>query len=123
MPTEDFFQELRALGYEVTETPNAPGGGIIDYEIPVGPRIGEQVKLAFFPPGDWPLTPPSGPYIAPLLLPLNTSAEPGHPTGGVHPAPQLGDEWQYWSRPIPGWNGTGNVACYFAHIRHLFATL
>jgi hypothetical protein len=123
MPTEDFFNELKALGYEVADTPEAPGGGIIDWEIPVGPMIGRMIRLAFFPPGDWPLTPPSGPYVSPRLLPLNSNAEPGHPSGGVHEAPQLGDDWEYWSRPATGWTGNGTVAGYFAHIRHLFATL
>jgi hypothetical protein len=121
MSAEDFFEGLRLLGYEV-ELTDSPGGAMIDYTIPVGTFIGRTVRLAFFPPGDWPLTSPSGPYVSPHLFPLNSDSSPGHPTGAVHAAPQLGPEWQYWSRPFPNWSGNGSVADYFAHIRHLFAT-
>jgi hypothetical protein len=125
MPAEDFFEGLRGLGYEVSKFPQAPGAGAIDYDVPVGPRAGERIRLAFQPPGDWPLTCPSGPHVSPNLLPLNPSATNGHPSGGVHAAPHLGPDWQYWSRPFLGWGtaGRNTVAAYMAHIRHLFATL
>jgi hypothetical protein len=123
MSAEDFFEGLRALGYEVQRTgEEAPGGAIIEYEIPLERFIGQHIRLAFFPSGDWPLTCPSGPYVSPHLLVLNPDAGPGHPNGAVHPAPQLGPDWQYWSRPFPGWSGNGTVAQYMAHIRHLLAT-
>ncbi len=121
--TEGFFQGLRDLGYEVGNVESAPGGGTISYTVPVGPRLGEIIELGFFPPGDWPITTPGGPYVKPHLLPINPDQTHGHPTGGVHPAPQLGPEWQYWSRPLVGWPGHGSVSEYLAHIRHLFATL
>lgn len=122
MAAGDFIDQLRALGHEVRERV----AGVVEftYEITVGPRAGERVRLAFAVPPDFPLQPPSGPCVSPPLLPLRPDQSVGHPTGGVHPAPHLGDDWQYWSRPFPAWFQTDRTArAYMAHIRHLFATL
>jgi hypothetical protein len=122
MAARDFVEQLRALGYN----PREPAAGLveIDHQIPVGPRTGERIRLAFAIPPDFPLQPPSGPCVSPPLLPLHPDQSVGHPIGGVHPAPQLDENWQYWSRPFPGWQQTDRtVRAYMAHIRHLFATL
>jgi hypothetical protein len=122
MAIHDFIDQLRALGHDVRE----PAAGVVEfpYKITVGPRTGEQVRLAFAIPPDFPLQPPSGPCISPHLLPLHPNQDVGHPVGGVHPAPNIGESWQYWSRPFPAWPQTDrSVRAYMAHIRHLFATL
>lgn len=122
MAAHDFVDQLRALGHDVRE--RAKDLIELSYLIPVGPRTGERVHLAFAVPPDFPLQPPSGPCVSPHLLPLHPDQSVGHPIGGVHPAPHLGDGWQYWSRPFPGWHQTDRTArAYMAHIRHLFATL
>ena len=122
MAARDFIDQLRALGHDVRE--RATGLVEIPYQIPVGPRAGELIQLAFAVPPDFPLQSPSGPCVSPPLLPLHPDQSVGHPIGGVHPAPHLGDNWQYWSRPFPGWQQTDRtVRTYMAHIRHLFATL
>lgn len=122
MGAKDFIDQLRALGYGVAELPH--GLVAFPYRIPVGPRTGEAVKLAFSVPGDFPLQPPSGPCVSPQLLPLHPDQSIGHPLGGVHAAPHLGPDWEYWSRPFPAWHQTDRTArAYMAHIRHLFATL
>jgi hypothetical protein len=122
MAAQEFIDQLRALGYDTRE----PTHGLVEfnYIIPLGPRAGENIRLAFAVPQDFPLQPPSGPCVSPPLLPLHPDQSVGHPVGGVHAAPQLDAKWQYWSRPFPGWQGTDRTArAYMAHIRHLFATL
>jgi hypothetical protein len=85
---------------------------VVDYVIPVGPEPGRRIRLGFVVPPDFPLTPPSGPYVSPRL---------GHPHGAVNEAPQFGPDWEYWSRPFPGWQlSDRSVRTYIAHIRHLF---
>jgi hypothetical protein len=122
MAAGEFIDQLLALGHEVQE--RAPGLVELPYRVPVGPRTGQLVQLAFAVPPDFPLQPPSGPCVSPRLLPLHPDQSVGHPIGGVHPAPHLGEEWEYWSRPFPGWQQTDRTArAYMAHIRCLFATL
>jgi hypothetical protein len=120
---EDFMAGLRALGYEPEQ--RVDGFVTFDYEIEVGPLASRLIKLALQAPGDWPANPPSGPYVSPRLLPVNPDATPGHPHGAVHEAPQLGPEWQYWSRPVvASWPQTDRtVLAYLGHLRHLFDTL
>jgi hypothetical protein len=98
------------------------GGGRVAfaYTILTGRFAEQQVKVGFQVPGDFPVTPPSGPHISPRLLPN----QPGgaHPTGGIHDSP-FGSEWHYWSRPMPNWTTTKRtVKDVLAHIRHLFDT-
>jgi hypothetical protein len=119
---ETFAEGLRSLGF----TPELRGGDLVvfDYEIEVGPLSGETVKIGLHVPGDWPMTPPSGPIVAPRILPLHPGQEIGHPYGGVHDNPELGSEGHYLSRPFPGWPQTDRSVCaYLGHIRHLFDTL
>lgn len=122
MAASDFIEQLGALGFPIEPLANRMIS--FRYEVPVGPRAGQVVALAFAVPPDFPLHPPSGPCVSPELLPLHPDQSVGHPIGGVHPAPQLGPNWQYWSRPFPAWYETDRTArAYMAHIRHLFATL
>lgn len=114
-----FLDQLRQLGYN----PNDLGDGKVcfPYTVPVGRFCGQEVQLGFRVGDDFPLNPPSGPHVSPRLLPLNQSSN-RHPEGGVH-ASEFGADWEYWSRPFPGWAGTDRtVKTYMAHIRHLFAT-
>jgi hypothetical protein len=122
MALADFIRELNELGY----LPRDRGNGFIefDYEVEIGPLTGRVVQLALQAPGDWPLTPPSGPRVSPRILPINPDAQLGHPLGGVHEAPELGPDWEYWSRPCNHWAETDRSAgTYMCHIRHLFDTL
>jgi hypothetical protein len=116
-----FIMDLRALGYE----PEDRGGIVVfDYEVEVGPLSSEMIKLALQAPGDWPANPPGGPIVSPRLLPIDTDGAKGHPYGAVHEAPQLGPDWQYWSRPFNAWPRTDRTAeTYMGHIRLLFDTL
>lgn len=43
----------------------------------------------------------------------------------MHEAPNLGPDWEYWSRPImAAWPNTDRtVLAYMGHVRHLFDTL
>lgn len=122
MGTDGFITELRKLGYE---TLDRDGGLIVfDYVVEVGPLTGEAVKIAVQVPPDWPATPPGGPIVSPRLLPISSDASAGHPYGAVHEAPQLGPDWEYWSRPFPAWAQTErSVGAYMCHIRHLFDML
>jgi len=122
MGSSDFVDGLRALGHAVEELPN--NLIIMPYTVPVGPRMGEHIRLGFTVPTDWPLTPPSGPCVSPRIVPIHPDQSVGHPVGGVHEADHFGPDWQYWSRPIPHWHTTDrSVRAYMAHISRLFGTL
>src|SRR5687767_9740738 len=119
MAASDFAAELRELGYEVTEI--APDRVQFPFTIDVGPRQGELVSLGFVVPGDYRLTPPSGPHVSPRLFPLQSGGV--HPTGGIHNS-DFGLDFQYWSRPFPNWPASGRTTrVYMAFIRGLFASL
>lgn len=90
------------------------------YTIPVGPLTGREIRLGFLVPGDFPLTPPSGPHVSARLHPLQSGGS--HPNGGILDS-SFGPDWQYWSRPHPNWASTDRtVRAYLAHVRQLFAT-
>lgn len=117
-----FVAELTKLGYDVTDR----GGGRISfpYEILLGPRAGESVTLGLNVPADFPLSCPSGPFLRPRLLPINPDASAGHPLGAVHLASDLGEDWEYLSRPYPDWHlSTRTARVYMAHIANLFSTI
>ena len=101
---------LREAGYTVHET---NGFAVFDYDIEVGPRLGQSIKVGLQLIEDWPLSAPGGPQVSPPL---------GHPHGAVHPSP-LGAGWEYWSRPAAQWASDRSVRGYLRHLRTLFAQL
>lgn len=108
---DEFAGQLRALGHQVEIRGQFVTFG---FTIPVGRRAHEVVSLGMEVPGDFPATPPPGPHVSPQI---------GHPAGAVHPS-SLGAEWEYWSRPFPGWAATPRtVSDYLAHVRSLFTEL
>lgn len=125
--TQTFQIQLKELGYE----PELLPGDVLafEYEVEVGPRAGELVKLGLKPPPDFPMTPPGGPLVSPRILPINLQQGSGHPLGAVHYAETGGlqdpeGNWEYWSRPFPNWpTSSRDVRAYLGHIRTLFSTL
>jgi hypothetical protein len=111
------------LGYEAASVGPDNRFVIFDYEIEVGRKAGEKIRLAFDVADDFPLNPPGGPHVSPQLFPIHPGQDLPHPNGAVHNSP-LGAEWEYWSRPFQGWNEMDkSVRTYMAHIRRLFLTL
>jgi len=85
-----------------------------EFQIPVGGRLGESIKIALTFVPDWPLSCPPGPHVSPRI---------GHPDGNVHASP-LGETWEYWSRPFPEWAQSDRTfKAYMSHIRALFARI
>lgn len=130
MGADAFAQELTVLGFDPAEVDKDCGRVVrFGYDVQLGSHTGETIALGFLVPSDYNLTCPSGPYMAPLVLPINTAtSEP--PFGGVHlaqdsqPAAGFGPDWEYWSRPFPGWaESERNARAYMAHIAHLFALI
>lgn len=120
MGKQTFIEQLRVMGFNVTELGDDKLA--FSYTIPVGKFRGQQIMLGFKVGADFPVTPPSGPHVKPRLLPLHPGNDLPHPHGGVHESP-FGPEWEYWSRPFPGWPGTDRSAgAYMAHIRNLLDT-
>lgn len=120
MAAQDFIQQIRDLGYRVEE--KGDGRVAFPYTVPMGKFEGKEIMLGFIVPGDFPASPPGGPHVSPRLLPINPGGE-RHPAERVHESPQFGPEWEYWSRPFPGWAATDRTArAYMAHVRKLFAT-
>ena len=121
MAVLEWISQLRDLGY-AAEQFVAPNVLAFPFTVPAGSFAGQGVRIALAIPDD-PLTPPSGLHVSPCLLALHPDQSVAHPVGGVHAAPHLGADWQYWSRPFLGWlNTSRDAAAYLAHIRHLFVT-
>lgn len=119
MSSNDFVKQLKQVGYEVVVL---DGDKVyFPYVIPTGRLARKEIRLGFQVPGDFPVTPPSGPHVSPHLLPLQQGGV--HPNGGIHASP-FGSDWQYWSRPLSHWSQTKRtVRDVLAHVRHLFDTL
>jgi hypothetical protein len=116
---QEFERQLRELGF--TPEPGLPEPRVaFPYEVRAGQFKGQTVKLGLEVPADFPDTPPPGPHVSPLLLPIDTSIN-AHPQKVA--ASPFGPEWEYWSRPRLGWTGRQTVADYFVHLDHLFATI
>jgi hypothetical protein len=126
--TDDFMAQLRQLGYEPELRPNE--FVVFDYEVELGKHIGETVKIGLQVPGDWPASPPSGPFVSPRLLPISGGVTGrGRPWDAVHTCDGRGFDdpggvWEYWSRPFTKWQMTDrNVRAYLRHLRTLFGEI
>ena len=120
MAREDFAKELREMGHDVTEHPD--GCVSFPYTIEIGKFEGQEIRLGFIVPPDFPLSPPTGPHVKPRLLAINATQGP-HPACGVHESQnkQFDAEWQYWSRPMHHWTETKRTAAdVMRHVRRLF---
>lgn len=122
---ELFLKGLGDLGYEPIVLAGKPDHVVIDYVVESGRFAGRKLKHGFIVPPDFPVIPPSGIHIAALIHPVQSGGT--HPTGGVHRQhaaafeQALGGEWQYWSRPFPGWNNSKRtVTAYMAHVWRLW---
>lgn len=116
---EEFERQLKLLGYSPCgEYPD--GQTAFEYEVPAGRFKGQKIKIGFIIPPDFPRNPPGGPNVSPPLLPFN-------PGGNRHPdktaVSPFGNDWQYWSRPFPGWRGREDVDTYLAYIDRLFGEI
>lgn len=123
MGTQEIVNQLEALGYATTiysGTANFPGDFVaFKYKVPHGKFIGQEVEIALNAP-QFPLLPPSGPYISPQLLPIKGfGALP--PFDGIHDRQVPNASFQYWSRPCNGWNESQkNMKDYICFLRTLF---
>ncbi len=113
----EFRRQLIELGYD--SEPREDGRVVLPYTVRAGRHAGKQLRLGFEVPCDFPRTPPSGPHFAPRLQTINPGA-PNHPDRAHESS--FGSDWQYWSRPYPGWRGTETVATYLAYVDRLLET-
>ena len=119
---ELFAKQLRDSGMEVLELGDEhvmiPG-----YCVPAGKFERMEVDIGIVVPGDFPLSPPSGPHVHKLI---HANRSDGlHPDGHIHRSADhsnhFGDGWQYWSRPHPNWmSGARNAVRYMEHIKALW---
>lgn len=117
MGIEDLEAQLQELGYETWRLP--PNFVAFKFLIPHGRFRGKQVTIALQGP-QFPQIPPSGPHLAPHLLPFNNTRGP-HPDHGIHDRMLPSPEFQYWSRPFVRWNqSTMTAGAYLAFLRTLF---
>ena len=115
---EEFSRQLKSLGY----APRSLEGNRIAfrYQPRAGRFKGQKVELGLEIPPEFPRTPPPGLHVTPQLLPLNPGAS-AHPDRVA--TSSFGADWQYWSRPFPGWRGREGVATYLAYVDRLFADI
>lgn len=117
MSKSSFAEGLEALGYQVTDMGDDKLW--VPYTVQSGRFADQKIQLGFVVPGDFPMSPPTGPHINPRLRPNNTTVKV-HPEGGIHDSP-FGTDWHYWSRPIGHWTETERtVRDVMAHVRQLF---
>lgn len=111
-------RQLIEAGFETTRYSN--GFVSFRYEIPVGRFSGQIVEIALDAP-NFPLIPPSGPYIKPFILPINANGGQ-HPLCGIHDRSIPTAEFQYWSRPCIVWQDCKrkDIKTYIAFLRSLF---
>jgi hypothetical protein len=117
MSVEIAFKQLEELGYKPVKQPH----NMVSFEftVPHGRFRNQEVVIALQVP-QFPDVPPSGPYIKPFLLPINTQSKV-HPLGGIHQRNLPTNEFQYWSRPFPEWDKTDKtMRTYLAFLRTLF---
>jgi len=108
---DEFLRQLAAEGLSVAVE---KGIATFSLTVPIGSRIGEDIRVGLQVPPDFPLSPPPGPHLSPIIP---------HPDGAVHDSP-LGKNWCYWSRPFRGWaQSSRTVREYMAHVRNLLAQL
>lgn len=118
-----FAQQLRLLGYEVTELED--GHITFPYTVEEGKYAGRAVTHGLVIPPDFPLTPPTGPHVTPPLHPIMAGGV--HPLGGIHASANhsrhFKEGWQYWSRRYPSWaQSRKNAAAYLSFLRGLWRT-
>ncbi|HEY3388268.1 MAG TPA: E2/UBC family protein [Prolixibacteraceae bacterium] len=113
----ELHRQLCDLGYSSSVVNNQ--FVVFNYKIPTGRFIDQEVEIALEAP-QFPLNPPSGPYIKPHIMPI-TGGGGEHPNGGIHKRDMPTSEFQYWSRPFSNWNNSEkNAKEYLAFIRTLF---
>ena len=110
-------EQLKEIGYESKIVDNQ--FVVFSFNIPVGRFRGQIVEIALEAP-QFPLNPPSGPYIKPHLMPINGNCGL-HPAAGIHERNRPTPEFQYWSRPFLNWNESKKTAKeYLSFLRTLF---
>jgi hypothetical protein len=110
-------RQLEVLGY----VPEIIDNRFVTFKMPIlhGRFKGRAIDIALESP-NFPINPPSGPFIKPHLMPI-TGGGGAHPTGGIHAMNKPTSEWQYWSRPFNNWNSSEKTASeYLAFLRTLF---
>ena len=80
-----FLKGLIALGYAPNQLAGRADHIVLDYAVETGSHAGETVRLGLIVPPDFPLTPPGGPHVSPLIHPFNPSG--AHPSGHIHRVP------------------------------------
>ena len=117
MGAEAATKELKTLNIQPIPYPNGFVG--FRYTIPHGRFRNKEIEIAL-DVSNFPDIPPPGPNIKPFLLPINT-AQGDHPFCGIHIRNTPTAEFQYWSRPLNGWDQTKKtMAVYLAFLRTLF---
>lgn len=117
---EELQRQLSELGYSPIIVENTNRKFVkFEFLIPVGRFKGKEVEIALEAP-NFPLNPPSGPFLKPHLMPISGGGGT-HPTGGIHAMNLPTSDYQYWSRPFSNWKNSEMTAkVYLAFIRTLF---
>ena len=114
---DELRRQLCELGYTSSVIDNR--FVMFNFYVPTGRFKDTIVEIALEAP-QFPLNPPSGPYIRPHLMPINGGGGE-HPNSGIHQRNLPTAEFQYWSRPFNNWNNSEKTAKeYLAFIRTLF---
>jgi hypothetical protein len=116
MGNQEILKQLIERNFEAWMHTN--GFVCFKFKISLGKFKNEVVEIAL-DAKQFPLNPPSGPYIKPHLLPISGGGG-NHPYGAIHDRKLPDSEFQYWSRPLNGWKSGMDMDDYLAFIRTLF---
>lgn len=116
MGNQEILKQLIERNFEAWMHTN--GFVCFKFKIPHGKFKDRDIEIAL-DAKQFPLNPPSGPYIRPHLLPI-TGGGGKHPYGAIHDRKKPTSEFQYWSRPLNGWKSGMDMDDYLAFIRTLF---
>lgn len=118
MANQELENQLTKAGFKTTRYSNEFVS--FEFDIPTGRFRGQKIEVALDAP-QFPLIPPSGPYIKPHLLPMNGTGGK-HPFDGIHDRKMPNEEFQYWSRPCNSWGSCEkkDINTYMAFMRTLF---
>lgn len=116
MGNQEIFKQLKERGFETWM--HTTGFVCFKFKIPLGKFKDKEIEVAL-DAKQFPLNPPSGPYIKPHLLPISGGGGT-HPYGAIHDRKKPDAGFQYWSRPLNGWKSNMDMDDYLAFLRTLF---
>lgn len=125
--TQQLIQHLREVGLRIDDDSVGDASYdfaiIRDYEITTGSLSGQVVDIAIWPQPGYPINPPGGIHVTPVLAPPNPVHLWLDITHNNVLTSATGRQWQYWSRPFrpDTWRHDRPGKSLLTHIASIFS--